>query len=518
MGQKYNKYLENCNKIKRLETVEEMNKNAKETINDLKNLLKNAVKKNEMVNWKVFNKNDSFYIPPEDIFQNDDEYDYMQFNNEGCPVNVDLRQFESKPEYKEFRTKYSLFKKLFSSNKIKENYIKLEEEWQKKVNEDTDENNRRKALYDKTVELWQIKNTKFNKDKIQFNNFLIELKVRYEKKEPEAIEEYCQCVLNVFKKPDNKRNYIFEYKIENKILVVNYELPSPDQMPKIESYKYIKTKNEIITKDIKDIERKILYDNTIYQICIRTIYELFRTDYISEIKAVAFNGLVTNINSATGLEETKFIASISVGKEEFQTFDLTNVDAKATFKHLKGVSAATFVDLVPIPLVIKMDKTDKRFIEGRAVISGLDEHINLAAMHWDDFEHLICEIFTKIFSSKDGEVRVTQSSSDGGVDAIAFDPDLITGGKIIIQAKRYTNTVGVSAVRDLWGTVGHEGASKGILVTTSDFGRDSHEFVKDKPITLINGNNLLSLLQEHGYNAHINVAEAKKILGLEGKK
>lgn len=36
---------------------------------------------------------------------------------------------------------------------------------------------------------------------------------------------------------------------------------------------------------------------------------------------------------------------------------------------------------------------------------------------------------------------ITQASRDGGVDAIAFDPDPIRGSKIVIQAKRYTNTV-----------------------------------------------------------------------------
>jgi restriction system protein len=43
----------------------------------------------------------------------------------------------------------------------------------------------------------------------------------------------------------------------------------------------------------------------------------------------------------------------------------------------------------------------------------------------------------------------------------------IFGGNVIVQAKRYKHTVGVSAVRDLFGTLQNEGASKGILVTTS---------------------------------------------------
>ncbi|MDD4203249.1 MAG: restriction endonuclease, partial [Candidatus Omnitrophica bacterium] len=124
----------------------------------------------------------------------------------------------------------------------------------------------------------------------------------------------------------------------------------------------------------------------------------------------------------------------------------------------------------------------------------------------------IRELFEKEFAQNGGEVKVTQSSKDGGVDAIAFDPDPIRGGKILIQAKRYTNVVGVSAIRDLYGTVLNEGATKGILVTTATFGADSYNFAKDKPLTLINGNELLYLLEKHGKKGKIDLKEAKRIL------
>ena len=109
-------------------------------------------------------------------------------------------------------------------------------------------------------------------------------------------------------------------------------------------------------------------------------------------------------------------------------------------------------------------------------------------------------------------MKVTQASRDRGVDAIAFDPDPIRGGKIVIQAKRYTKTVGVTAVRDLYGTVMNEGATKGILITTSDYGPDAYDFVKDKPLTLLNGNNLLHLLEKHGTKARIDLKEAQQLL------
>lgn len=72
--------------------------------------------------------------------------------------------------------------------------------------------------------------------------------------------------------------------------------------------------------------------------------------------------------------------------------------------------------------------------------------------------------------------------------------------------------VGVSAVRDLYGTTVNEGATKGILVTTADYGPDAYEFAKGKPLTLLNGSNLLHLLEKHGHRAKIDLKEAKKLL------
>ena len=92
-----------------------------------------------------------------------------------------------------------------------------------------------------------------------------------------------------------------------------------------------------------------------------------------------------------------------------------------------------------------------------------------------------------------------------GVDAVVFDPDPVRGGKIVIQAKRYTYTVDVSSVRDLYGTVLNEGAMKGILFMSSSFGPDACEFAKDKPLTLLSGSNMLPFLQGHGVKAHIDL-------------
>jgi hypothetical protein len=97
------------------------------------------------------------------------------------------------------------------------------------------------------------------------------------------------------------------------------------------------------------------YDDVLYQITLRTIYELFQSDSVDALTAVVFNGWVNSIDKSV------------------------------------------------CPIVRSG--------------GGAGWSVNLAAMDWLDFENLIREIFEKEFSQNGGEVKITQASRDGGVDA-----------------------------------------------------------------------------------------------------
>jgi restriction system protein len=150
-------------------------------------------------------------------------------------------------------------------------------------------------------------------------------------------------------------------------------------------------------------------------------------------------------------------------------------------------------ELVAVKPILEFNMVDPRFVQESDILSTLDQRPNLMELSPSEFESLI----TNLFEQMGLDTKLTQPSRDGGVDCIAFDSRPVLGGKVIIQAKRYKNTVGVSAVRDLFGTLHNEGASKGILVTTSGFGRAAYDFANGKPIELITGSNLLFLLKEH---------------------
>jgi restriction system protein len=337
------------------------------------------------------------------------------------------------------------------------------------------------------------------------------MKEMYMKLDPSAIIQYCELVLNNSQYPESfPKSYEIDYNPATKILIVEYSLPSIEHLPVLNEVKVVK--NELKEYNISDAQISRMFDTTMYNITLRTIHELFKEDVANAIDAISFNGWVNAVNKATGKRENNCILSIQARKQEFVEINLRDVDPKTCFKKLKGVGSSKLSGLTAVQPILQISRTDKRFINHYEVANSIDSSTNLASMDWEDFEHLIREIFEKEFSSNGGEVKVTQASRDGGVDAIAFDPDPIRGGKIVIQAKRYTNTVGVAAVRDLYGTVMNEGATKGILVTTADFGPDAYEFVKEKPLTLMNGSNLLYLLEKHGHRARIDLREAKENL------
>ena len=387
------------------------------------------------------------------------------------------------------------------------------EEWKKKISDVDKKNIELEKKYLESLKKWEDHKNKHEDDEVERSSIILDFEKQYFDMHPEIIKECCDLVLTNSKYPDYfPKERRLEYQSSSKILIVDLSLPDIENLPNIKSVKYVATTNDFAETYITESALTKLYDDLLYQIALRTLHELYEADAINALDSIVFNGWVNSVDKSTGRNVNACIMSVNASKDEFMAINLKNVDPKACFKQLKGVGSAKLHGMSPVAPIMTINKQDKRFVSAYDVVEGVDESENLAAMDWQDFENLIREIFEKEFASSGGEVKITQASRDGGVDAIAFDPDPIRGGKIVIQAKRYTNVVGVSAVRDLYGTTLNEGATKGILVTTANFGSDAYDFAKGKPLTLLNGSNLLHLLEKHGHKARIDLKAAKIIL------
>jgi hypothetical protein len=111
-----------------------------------------------------------------------------------------------------------------------------------------------------------------------------------------------------------------------------------------------------------------------------------------------------------------------------------------------------------------------------------------------DFEEVVRQLVEKMGY----RARRTKASRDGGVDIEAYNAQPIVGGKIVVQCKCFSSVVGASYIRDLAGVVGHVGATKGVLVTTSRFSPDAYTFALGKPLELIDRGQLEALLHQYG--------------------
>ena len=262
-------------------------------------------------------------------------------------------------------------------------------------------------------------------------------------------------------------------------------------------------------------ERKRSTETIIYSLCLRAAYLAAKSDVGNWFDTIAVNATQKWNDAATGQPREGIIASLQAQKIEIANLNIQQVDPKACFRHLKGLSTPSTESVTPIRPIFVLNRDDQRIVQERDVAHELETEANIAAMPWEDFEHLVRQLFEWEFGHKGVEVKVFRLSRDHGVDAVMYDPDPLRGGKYVLQAKRYTRPVDVAAVRDLYGTVVNEGANRGILVTTSSFGPDSYDFAKDKPISLVDGPNLIAMLRKHGCQYRIDLEEARRLAKLQ---
>ncbi|MGB7510155.1 MAG: restriction endonuclease [Pelodictyon phaeoclathratiforme] len=116
-----------------------------------------------------------------------------------------------------------------------------------------------------------------------------------------------------------------------------------------------------------------------------------------------------------------------------------------------------------------------------------------------EFEELISELFNKMGYL----TEVTSKSGDYGVDVIAKKENEI----IAIQAKKYSigNNVGNRTVQMLIGAMAFKNykATKGVLVTTSDYTIQAHEQAKENPVELWNLNYLNKMITKYFIETNI---------------
>ncbi|MEV7571132.1 restriction endonuclease [Streptomyces tanashiensis] len=285
------------------------------------------------------------------------------------------------------------------------------------------------------------------------------------------------------------------YDRSGRRFVLDWDLPGYEVVPEAKGVKYLPSTDQEKEVPRPVTQRRALYRDVLAQSVLLAVRELFAADRFGALDGVALNGYVGGVDPATGLVSRVCVASVVVERSVFDRLNLELVGAvECLTGALAGRLSARPEERAAVAPLVTPDQ-----VGSDVVVQGDGEEPDLLVMDPIAFEGLVAELFR----ARGLQAVTTQRSGDGGVDVQALDPDPISGGSIVVQVKRYRNTVPPSAVRDLFGTVQDKGANKGVLVTTSKFGPGSYTFANGKPLTLISGTELVDLLHQHGLRGRL---------------
>jgi restriction system protein len=138
------------------------------------------------------------------------------------------------------------------------------------------------------------------------------------------------------------------YFDDRRALVVDYGLPSFDSVPRVQEVRYAEN-----NKAFKEILfprswQDDFYEQLIYNITLKTLYELFQSDSANALETAVFNGFVRTIDLAVGREVKAYMISVQATKQEFLALNLSHVDPKACIRRLKGSASERMAEPIPI--------------------------------------------------------------------------------------------------------------------------------------------------------------------------
>ncbi|MEU6891186.1 restriction endonuclease [Streptomyces sp. NPDC046557] len=333
------------------------------------------------------------------------------------------------------------------------------------------------------------------------NSGLRELAAALGAGDAEAAVEYFSAALYASAAwPENlPRQVSAAYDRAARQLVLDWELPRYEVVPEIKTVRYVPSTDQDKETARPVTQRRALYRDLLAQCVLLVVRELYAADEFGALDSVVVNGFVDDHDPVTGREAQIVLATVRAEREAFAGLRLEQVSAvDCLIDGLGGQLSARPDQPAGIRPRRRPGEVGGVVSHGGPAGDG-EEEPDLFTMDPIAFENLVAELFRAMGM----EAVTTQRSGDGGVDVEALDPAPIRGGRIVVQVKRYRNTVPPTAVRDLYGTVQDRGANKGVLVTTASFGPGSYTFANGKPLELVPGAELVALLHQHGLRGRL---------------
>jgi restriction system protein len=139
-----------------------------------------------------------------------------------------------------------------------------------------------------------------------------------------------------------------EYVPAARQLVVEYELPTVDVVPRAKAYRYVKTRETVVETARPAGQVKALYASTIAQLTLLALATVFELDGEHQFEVVIFKGVVDTLDPNTGQPIRPCLISVRVNAETFAGIYLADVDPSVCLKRLSAVVSPNPTQFVPV--------------------------------------------------------------------------------------------------------------------------------------------------------------------------
>ena len=311
--------------------------------------------------------------------------------------------------------------------------------------------------------------------------------------DPASVVEYFAMVLGNSVYPDDfPQHFRLAYLPKQKHLLIEYHMPPAEVVPVVKEYRYDRVRDDLtaIPRDEGEIRRR--YVEVVARVALRTVHEVIEADRGGLVRQVSLNGIVDTVDRRTGRFVRPCLVSVQAGRDAFAAIKLRRVDPVACVKHLSGVLSAEPDELAGVQPLFDFERdADRDFTEEFNVLADIDERPNLVTMPDEAYEHLLADLFGVM-----GLQIGTATRTPAGSRWLATDPRPVFGGRVVVYSTRGT-AAAAAAVHSLAGAVTAAGATKGILVALGGIEPDAYEAVAGRPLELIDGPALVTLLANY---------------------
>ena len=334
-------------------------------------------------------------------------------------------------------------------------------------------------------------------DQDRYNHSLKLQELAFRKRQSNAVVWWVERYLDRLRlHPALKRGFTTAYRKEARLLIIDWELPSFEEFPLVKRYSHNGT--EVTKTYFAQEERLNFYNQTIAEIVIRILYEIYRVDTTQYFQKITCNGWQKYLNETNGQKEfgcaltleTDRVALLEIRPEFTNAVRCLKKQGGFLWDHTRGNS-----HVQPFKRITGSKYSQP--IDALRYANNEQKIINIFGVEPFEFEGIVKEFFELEYPENNVTIIRTQQSRDRGVDLRIEHKHKYIHSTTLVQVKQYKDCIAPKDIRDLLGTMVIEKANHGIFVTTSRYGPDSRKIARENNIRLIDGKELIREMRAH---------------------